>query len=46
MADRIIGLLAITLVIRKIARDSWRIVRHAEIDLDYVGDDDHHHEHD
>lgn len=36
IADPIIGL-AITLVILKITRDSWRTVRSAEIDLHHVG---------
>lgn len=37
IADPIIGL-AITLVILKITRDSWKTVRSAEIDLHHVGD--------
>ena len=45
IADPIIGL-AITLVILKITWDSWHTVRYAEIDLDHIDDDDHHHEHD
>ena len=45
IADPIVGL-AITLVILKITWDSWHTVRHAEIDLDHIDDDDHHHEHD
>ena len=45
IADPIIGL-AITLVILKITWDSWHTVRHAEIDLDHIDDDLHHHEHD
>jgi len=33
--DPVIGL-AITLVILKITWDSWKTVRHAEIDLDHI----------
>ena len=35
IADPIIGLV-ITLIILKITWDSWRTVRHAEIDIDHV----------
>ena len=44
IADPIIGL-AITSVILKITWDSWRTVRHAEIDLDHIDDDHHDHHH-
>ena len=37
--DPVIGL-AITLVILKITWDSWKTVRHTEIDLEHL-DDDH-----
>lgn len=40
IADPIIGLV-ITVVILKITWDSWRTVRAAKIDLDYVEDTDH-----
>jgi cation diffusion facilitator family transporter len=43
VADPIIGLV-ITVVILKITWDSWKTVRHAEIDLHHAGD--HPHEHD
>ncbi|HEY8646579.1 MAG TPA: cation diffusion facilitator family transporter [Gaiellaceae bacterium] len=42
IADPIVGL-AITLVILKITWDSWHTVRNAEIDLDHIDDDHHHH---
>jgi cation diffusion facilitator family transporter len=46
IADPIIGLV-ITVVILKITWDSWRTVRSAKIDLDYVEDaDQDRHEHD
>ena len=35
LADPLIGL-AITVVILKITWDSWRAIRHAEIDLEYI----------
>ena len=42
VADPVIGL-AITLVILKITWDSWHTVRTAEIDLEHLEDDGHHH---
>jgi cation diffusion facilitator family transporter len=42
--DPVIGLM-ITFVILKITWDSWKTVRHAEIDLDHIGDEQDHHEH-
>ncbi len=42
--DPVIGL-GITVVILKITWDSWQTVRHAEIDLDHIEQDDDRHEH-
>ena len=42
IADPIIGL-AITIVILKITWDSWHTVRHAEIDLNHIDEDDGEH---
>ena len=42
--DPVIGL-AITLVIVKITWDSWKTVRHAEIDLEHIDDEHDHHDH-
>jgi divalent metal cation (Fe/Co/Zn/Cd) transporter len=44
IADPIIGLV-ITLVILRIAWESWHTVRNAEIDLEHIDDDHHHHGH-
>ena len=44
VADPLVGL-AITLVILKITWDSWRTVRHAEIDLEHVEHDHDEHRH-
>lgn len=44
VADPVIGLV-ITLVILRITWESWHTVRNAEIDLEHIGDDQHHREH-
>ena len=44
IADPVIGLV-ITLVILRITWQSWYTVRNAEIDLEHIDDDQHHHDH-
>ena len=44
LADPVIGLV-ITLVILRITWESWHTVRNAEINLEHIDDDQHHHDH-